>query len=1772
VIADLTLIGFGEVQVVVKSPSGLPVEGAEVLLAGVKQWSDANGAALFNKIRSGQYYVQSKLPAHPDWTTSGQFIVQAGQVSLVVMTLQKRGTIAGRVFAPDGVTPAAEVVVSLGWYGERRMLTDRQGRFSFSSLSIESYYLEARIKGQLRASPVWVTLSTEGEVKEHHFVLLPVGTVTGTVSNSNGAPVANVWILINHKNPLGGWQGTSQTTVYSQSDGSYQAENIPLGPVTIDARKDNYSSSGHSLSGANAQGSLRFDQEVLVINLSLTDNIVQLPAPLQMPGSYYTFSQTGSVKQEGHISRECECNRLSLTVDGQTAAFPTGLFGRVEENRQEISTIMQEGPGGIVMTRKLYVPKNGYAVRGLELLNNPTDEPMTVTLQLASSPSSWSENIAMAVTEIQSGEGWFLISGKEKTGRISPISWHDGVSWNDTKGDEAVGFVFGRSAKRGQLFLQNTPVITKTEHHGWGLQEQRTVTITYGMKDVIIKPGETVGLLHFYFMPWNKEGEQPTLNRLRSLPPEMLEGLSHEELSSIINFDLEKDRDLELTAPQIISKLSVSVFQKALEQLIPLPNMRVEFKSADPIYPLTYAAMTNPEGLLMVEHQSISNEYNVPILPRGKVDLQAFENAGLYYRARDAASKVSPSVTAVDEAGVLSSTLVFTKTGVATLPFERPGGITGNAWITLTHKESKQTYSVPSIAHPSSSATFLTLLPGRYEAAVFIDHPQSPRKVFGFVELDVAASLETVIAIPIEQTGHLEGRITTAAGLPAGNQQVSLSICNSGNCNGSYYSTYSTITDVTGHYQFIHLPTGPVKVAVSDPHTGSITQATLDIVGGATGSKDLILAAFGKIRLKVVLPNGLPAINSSVSLIGTQHARIADDQGMVLFKDVLVGSYTVRAFRPEAAFNRFFSEQSVILQEHGETVETSVLLPAAGTVSVKVETASGVPVPGQYIQLTRSPQNNLITVATSWGDNPHPEKESLFADKDGITNPVKWAGPILMSLNTQSAFGWTPIKKEESALLEGENRIVVVRLPVMTRLSVTVTVCGTPAASRNLVLFNAENKEIFDWTNKEGKSFFKNVLEGEYRLRIPGIAALVLVSVRASNDGHADIAFPLCTVNVKGRVVAGDGETGIPHTTVSIKKIDGEAIGVAWTSYEGEFDKTIEGMSGEKIIVETSIRDYDIQLDYKRSQTVTIDADKIILSPFVIPISVVKGKIGVIHKGRYEPYNPTWVGYGSLFATNPTILNAFGYARVHQEPRYFGNGRYLFLGLPLGDFEVTVHNSDNGKTVTQKGRVESTEKAVEVDLLFPSTNDLLVRVKDADGKPVKSGVIGADEIGSSFTILRKFSEEDSGSFWKSESGKLFREGDKEEEWTWNEKRETSIREAAGGLWIRDKETQQEIFHSGVGGEWIFKGEVGEVLLDQLPANSPLVVAFANKEPEQVDLYGLGIRMITIKPDIISKPVFLSLPESSEQITVTLLLPGEAFISGQVVAADGVTKVTEGSIDWSEIFPTPFGSGSGLIESDDQGRFSANLPEGPVRLIVRDGAGRMGIYNIELQRGERRWVTLSANRLERNDSEEENQVDFRLMNPEYGIPINSGGLRSDISGAGTHILNDDVLRLRIGEKGLRSEWGSSWGALSAGVVPVTRRFVPLPSRDRGLLSIEQVSNPYPVPITLTVSLEEFSSSRVRNHYHQSGGTIRRELSLQNGMYLLVFGSSLENQGQRFVVPALSCRTIVHLWDILPIDEDILVRGENFAKGVDLLNRFATLDLRKLVEDPSCPLAE
>jgi protocatechuate 3,4-dioxygenase beta subunit len=188
-----------------------------------------------------------------------------------------RGSISGRVFLPDGRTPAAGVWVfpykkneplpgaNVGWGGKDRYrlttkmgtITDEEGRFVIHGLLpgrygvLASPFADFSSRTPLRQE--WETLlpalsevvevRPNQETKGLRLVLEQGGTLTGTVRDAEtGAPIANAWV---NASTLGGplppfpW---SMLSAYTDAQGRYRIAGIPAGSYRVLVSAQGYQS------------------------------------------------------------------------------------------------------------------------------------------------------------------------------------------------------------------------------------------------------------------------------------------------------------------------------------------------------------------------------------------------------------------------------------------------------------------------------------------------------------------------------------------------------------------------------------------------------------------------------------------------------------------------------------------------------------------------------------------------------------------------------------------------------------------------------------------------------------------------------------------------------------------------------------------------------------------------------------------------------------------------------------------------------------------------------------------------------------------------------------------------------------------------------------------------------------------------------------------------------------------------------------------------------------------------------------------------------------------------------------------------------------------------------------------------------------------------------------------------------------------------------------------------------------------------------------------
>jgi hypothetical protein len=130
-------------------------------------------------------------------------------------------------------------------------------------------------------------------------------------------------------------------------------------------------------------GTLSSYLQPLTLDILLENNAITLPTALSdANATSYTVAQgggfgngTGGVFSRGAFN-------LDITRDGSTTRFAGPAFGTREDGSREIAT--RDTVHGLNVTRKVFVPATGYFARFIESFSNPTADPITIDVTVAS--------------------------------------------------------------------------------------------------------------------------------------------------------------------------------------------------------------------------------------------------------------------------------------------------------------------------------------------------------------------------------------------------------------------------------------------------------------------------------------------------------------------------------------------------------------------------------------------------------------------------------------------------------------------------------------------------------------------------------------------------------------------------------------------------------------------------------------------------------------------------------------------------------------------------------------------------------------------------------------------------------------------------------------------------------------------------------------------------------------------------------------------------------------------------------------------------------------------------------------------------------------------------------------------------------------------------------------------------------------------------------------------------------------------------------------------
>src|SRR5262249_23794674 len=155
-----------------------PAANVNVLLNGTTVFrgrfsglTRADGTFLFDRVPAGGLNVNSRDSASPASSPTGSGVVAARPATTPRPERQRVGTVAGNVFAANGVTPVPGVSVSLSSNTIQLSVTSGvSGGFVFNTVPSGAYELTALVNGVVR-SQASVQVTTQGATVTRNLVL-----------------------------------------------------------------------------------------------------------------------------------------------------------------------------------------------------------------------------------------------------------------------------------------------------------------------------------------------------------------------------------------------------------------------------------------------------------------------------------------------------------------------------------------------------------------------------------------------------------------------------------------------------------------------------------------------------------------------------------------------------------------------------------------------------------------------------------------------------------------------------------------------------------------------------------------------------------------------------------------------------------------------------------------------------------------------------------------------------------------------------------------------------------------------------------------------------------------------------------------------------------------------------------------------------------------------------------------------------------------------------------------------------------------------------------------------------------------------------------------------------------------------------------------------------------------------------------------------------------------------------------------------------------------
>ncbi|MBN2369323.1 MAG: carboxypeptidase regulatory-like domain-containing protein [Vicinamibacteria bacterium] len=1054
---------------------------------------------------------------------------ESATTSVTVTVDYRIGTVTGAVFGPDGVTRHNGATVKMAGASAVSGGGGVDGEFTIEDVPEGTLDLEAYVNDRRRARET-VTISAETPSVTQDLVLIGVGTVSGIVTK-NGVPVSDANVSLASKAGIFG--GTLRTTTSDGTSGDdpkgfYAITDVPVGEFTVSVTSGPDRGSGG--------GAIDDDGQNFVLDIALMPNTVNLPITLgDGNGLSWQVHPDGGLSH-GYMfgSHYNEPNpflalvRVDDPVTEHVFAGDNSSQAASEELKREI-VLEQEDLAGLRVTREIFVPTQGYFVRYLERLHNPTDEPIRLHA-LVRHDLGKTCSVPEVVTT-SSGDDVFTTDD-------------DWITLDDATNQSCPEDIYSTSYPEWQFppLAILTSSVTGSRPSDVSLTSGDSTTIlTHRWDDLEIPAHATVALMHVFSAQADRARAKSAAERLVQLPPELLEGLERDEANSIVNFQVPEGLQSGLD-PLPANDGAITGVVLAGDEMTPV-YASIKYRNRSPYYGWLGAYNTSPylDGAFNI------NSSNSKSMPRAAFDLTITPgNYNTYISFDDAALEYS---AVIPDVGNAEPKIVFAGKGVVTGIVRRSDA--GQTPITSTQ-----------VALTCGSESETTLSSYGANAGIYLYWLVPP----GDCALSATYNTVTVteqVTIPADPAELADLRIERDLVFPEfGALSVTTYKATSPPSPTGAYLTISgpngfsaSPQSGSGEFYIEDIPPGEYTISALDMRGNKAqVSTTASVVTGQSTTVALTFPPTADVKVTVLMQNsGVPVSNVYVyweaeTVSGLQGGGYTDENGQVTIKNV-PGGFTVRVTHPNN--NKVDAVQSGAVQQEGVLVDVTVELPeVVASVPGTLATRDGVGLYGAVKALHAIDDALVYTTAYT-----------SSAGEFSLSNVP--AGAVRLRASANEYYSRTPTgqlyyQAEVDATIEPDVPVTALMShgsistsgrPDLWQVnaaeddSFTITLYGPGTAdplNPLIAVFGTDGKRIAEnddisATNKDSRVQFTAPVSGSYLIAVDGSGGTTgsyRMGLGASNDPHF---FRVYAGPLVAGVVRRETEEGPPVAELTVR-------------------------------------------------------------------------------------------------------------------------------------------------------------------------------------------------------------------------------------------------------------------------------------------------------------------------------------------------------------------------------------------------------------------------------------------------------------------------------------------------------------------------------------------------------------------------------------------------------------------------------------------------------------